>query len=313
MINHGCLLVLLIIFSWVILWMLRCVNKNRLIETSFLKELIVEAMPLWEDWISTKKSKEEPPASIQPLLQHQWGMCPSRSKKEISEEVMQRRVTWFDNIHPEGTFDDFSQAHGWFSLSPDKNTLLVVAFMCGFWLICIFLQLSQCHFLNISEGQRSLNNASKDLPCVWCIHSSSSRIDWQRWEPHNSCQWWLLQRTNWYRHQSNSHSRSFGFSLIALFLVYLLSGSLFFWYGPGMVWVQRATIFDGIAERFFFRKEIPRGACSAEESGMASSDVSSPSTASTRSPSTTSPVTPGAAEPVVAPSVPEGWGGAMEE
>ena len=176
------------------------------------------------------------------------------------------------------------------------------------------LQLSQCHFLNISEGQHSLNNASKDLPCVWCIHSSSSRIDWQHWEPHNSCQWWLLQRTNWYRHQSNSHSRSFGFSLIALFLVYSLSGSLFFLlYGPGMVWVQLATIFDGIAERPFFRKEIPRGTCSTEESGMASSDVSSPSTASTRSPSTTSPVTPGAAESVVTPSVPEGWGGAMEE
>ena len=97
------------------------------------------------------------------------------------------------------------------------------------------LQLSQCHFLNISEGQHSLNNASKDLPCVWCIHSSSSRIDWQHWEPHNSCQWWLLQRTNWYRHQSNSHSRSFGFSLIALFLVYSLSGSLFFYY-MGQAW-----------------------------------------------------------------------------
>ena len=78
-----------------------------------------------------------------------------------------------------------------------------------------------------------------------------------------------------------------------------------------MVWVQLATIFDGIAERPFFRKEIPRGTCSTEESGMASSDVSSP--ASTRSPSTTSPVTPGAAESVVTPSVPEGWGGAMEE
>ena len=29
-----------------------------------------------------KTSKEEPPASIQPLLQHQWGMCPSIQKQE---------------------------------------------------------------------------------------------------------------------------------------------------------------------------------------------------------------------------------------
>ena len=72
-----------------------------------------------------------------------------------------------------------------------------------------------------------------------------------------------------------------------------------------MVWVQLAAIFNGIAEKPLFRKEIPRS--------FSSSDVSSPSTASTRSPSTASPVTPGAAESGVAPSVPEGWGGAMEE
>ena len=29
-----------------------------------------------------KTSKEAPPASIQPLLQHQWGMCPSIQKQE---------------------------------------------------------------------------------------------------------------------------------------------------------------------------------------------------------------------------------------
>ena len=72
-----------------------------------------------------------------------------------------------------------------------------------------------------------------------------------------------------------------------------------------MVWVQLAAVFNGIAEKPLFRKEIPRS--------LASSDVSSPSTTSTRSPSTTCPVTPGAAESGVAPSVPEGWGGAMEE
>ena len=80
-----------------------------------------------------------------------------------------------------------------------------------------------------------------------------------------------------------------------------------------MVWVQLAAIFNGVAEKPLFRKEMPRSTYSTEESGLASSDVSSPSTASTRSPSTTSPVTPGAAESGVAPSVPEGWGDAMEE
>ena len=114
--------------------MLRCVNKYRLIETSFLKELIVEAMPLWEDWISTKKLPKKNLLLLFSLCCNISGACalPSRSKKEISEEVMQRRVPWFKGIEPEGTFDDFIKIHGWFSLSPDKNTLLVVAFMCGF-------------------------------------------------------------------------------------------------------------------------------------------------------------------------------------
>ena len=89
-----------------------------------------------------------------------------------------------------------------------------------------------------------------------------------------------------------------GSPLIAFFVVH-------FFTGPGMVWVQLAAIFNGIAEKPLFRKEISRS--------LSSSDVSSPSSASTRSPSTTSPVTPGAAKSDVAPPVPEGWGGAMEE
>ena len=107
-----------------------------MLEFSFLKELIVKVMPSWEDWISMAVpfGHKHHLLILFSLFFNISPFCglPSRSKKEIVEEVMQRRVSWFDNIHPKGTFDDFIKIHGWFSLSPDKNTLLVVAFMCGF-------------------------------------------------------------------------------------------------------------------------------------------------------------------------------------
>ena len=126
------------VFCWLylfdILQVLRCVNKYKLVDTSFLKDLIVEAMPLWEDWISMNKLQKKSLVLLFSLCCNISGACalPSRNKQEISKEVMQRRVSWFDKIEPEGTLDDFLNLHGWFHLSPDKTTLLVLSFMTVF-------------------------------------------------------------------------------------------------------------------------------------------------------------------------------------
>ena len=61
-------------------------------------------MPSWEDWISMTV----PPGHKHHLLIllslffniSPYCGLPSRSKEEIAEEVMQPRVSWFDNIHP---------------------------------------------------------------------------------------------------------------------------------------------------------------------------------------------------------------------
>ena len=131
LINDGCLLVATFL---VILQMLRCVNEYRLLETSFLKDLIVEAMPLWEDWISTNKLQKKSLVLLFSLCFNINPLCglPSKNKQEISKEVMHRRVSWYDSIEPEGTLDDFLNLHGWFHLSPDKTTLLVLSFMSVF-------------------------------------------------------------------------------------------------------------------------------------------------------------------------------------
>ena len=182
------------VFCWLylfdILQVLRCVNKYKLVDTSFLKDLIVEAMPLWEDWLSTSKLQKKNLVLLFSLCCNISGACalPSRNKQEISKEVMQRRVSWFDNIEPEGSLDDFLNLHGWFHLSPDKTALLVLSFMSVFWFLYLF-SIVTVPFLIIPEGQHSFNNASKDLPCVWCIRSRSARIDRQHWDPHNPCQW----------------------------------------------------------------------------------------------------------------------------
>ena len=42
----------------------------------------------------------------------------------------------------------------------------------------------------------------------------------------------------------------------------------------GLVWVQLATLFDGIVERPFFRKEIPRGTSTTQGSDVIPSGVS---------------------------------------
>ena len=126
------------VFCWLylfdILQVLRCVNKYKLLDTSFLKDLIVEAMPLWEDWLSANRLQKKNLLLLFSLCFNISSGCalPSRNKQEISKEVMQRRVSRYDNIEPNGTFEEFVNAKGWFHLSPDKTTILVLSFMSVF-------------------------------------------------------------------------------------------------------------------------------------------------------------------------------------
>ena len=274
-----------------ILQVLTCVNNYRLVDTSFLKDLIVEAMPLWEDWLSVNKPQKKKLLLLFSLCFNINPLCglPSRNKQGISKEVMQRRVSWFDNIEPEGTLDDFLKLHGWFHLSPDKTKLLVLSFMNVFDFFNCF-QLSQRIFWMYQKVStlstmhlRIFHVSGVSVPVPPELTGSAGNPTIRANGDYYSAQIgtgadWIVIRI------------LLGSPLIAFFVVPFFSGS-------GMVWVQLAAILSGIAEKPFFRKEL------------APFDVSSPSTASARSPSTTSPVTPGAAESGVAPSV---KGGAVQ-
>ena len=150
---------------------------------------IVEAMPLWEDWVSVNKLQKKNLLLLFSLCFNISPFCglPSRNKQEISKEVMQRRVSLFDNVGPEGTLDDFFKLHGWFYLSQDKATLLVLSFMSVFWFLHLFA-ITTVPFLNVSESQRSFNNASEGLPWVWCARSGSARIGPRVCDPQNLSQ-----------------------------------------------------------------------------------------------------------------------------
>ena len=105
--------------------MSRCINKYRLLDSSFLKDVLTTAKPEWCGWFDGVKGKKNL-MSIFCLLTNisPNSALPSRKKLAIVEEVKQRVAQcqcWWKDVEPEGTVEDFLAKHGWFKLSENKT------------------------------------------------------------------------------------------------------------------------------------------------------------------------------------------------
>ena len=105
--------------------MSRCINKYRLLESSFVKDVLTTAKPEWCGWFDGVKGKKHL-MSIFCLLTNisPNSALPSRKKLAIVEEVKQRVAQcqcWWKDVEPEGTVEDFLAKHGWFKLSENKT------------------------------------------------------------------------------------------------------------------------------------------------------------------------------------------------
>ena len=183
---------------------------------------------------------------------------------------MKKRVSWFDkaDINPDDTYEEFIKSHGWFSISEDKKQLLVLSCVAVFqYHFCSLFNHNSSTFLNESEDQHPLSQVRLRI-----CHVSGVSTPVPTQLTGNAGNLTIRGNGDYFGAQigtgvDRTLIRNF-FCLIALSMLRISVSQ------PGLVWVQLATLFDGIVERPFFRKEIPRGTSTTQDSDVIPSGVS---------------------------------------